>query len=903
MRLLRGYVPILVLWLLALAAAVGIASQGQGQERDRLFERFQNRSATGASFVGAYVDDIFKAEKRLAAQISADSWRPSAFASTSGLLGFPMGVLLDRKGRVAAVAPAAPALEGKQLANRYPHLSAALAGRRMVSDVVASAAKGESIVAFALPLPTGRYGVLSLGFSPADGPLQAFLERQPITGTRGYILDSSGATIVTAGAGGGDAVADPARLASVLDRPTVADGRLLGASRIPGTRWVYVLDAPVAAVLSPIASDNRSQWVMLVTLALLVLGAILVAKRALLSRGRARTEKAQADHRLRLTVQHAPIGMAMVDLDHQLVEPNTHLCDMLGYSDQELAAMTVDEVTHVEDRDLDVPFVSRLTAGEINTYELEKRFVRRGGTVLWGRVAVSLVRSEAGAPLYFVIQIEDVTEFRAAQAELEHRAMYDPLTELANRNLLMDRLTKALATAQTEGQVGVGFCDVDRFKEINDTHGHHAGDVVLKEVARRLRDAVRAGDTVARMGGDEFILLLTDVNSLTEAEQVMERARRAVVRPLEVDGETIEIGMSRGLALSHSGVSADTLLRNADAALYAAKKQGRGGCVVYHSLLAGVSGVSGDPVDAVEIPPPALVDFSLTHAGARSREDNAPLERLIQEILDQDMVKVAYQPVFNLSTGLVVGAEALLRLTDRSGRPLPPSQVIPAAEASGQIVEVGRRVLQLAAQQSARWRKEHGVLLPVAVNVSAAQLGLPAFPGHVFDAVEQAGVPPEALVIELTESVLLRTGSGGMKQLSDLRDAGIELAIDDFGTGYASLSLLHKLPAATLKIDQSFVSGIPDDHRAMAIVAGVIELAKSFGMYCVAEGIESEAQRVYLAERGVLGQGFLLGRPDDDTVISRLLTSDGTGPGVGVREPHPVPPLEASRLLTKPLRS
>jgi EAL domain-containing protein (putative c-di-GMP-specific phosphodiesterase class I) len=383
------------------------------------------------------------------------------------------------------------------------------------------------------------------------------------------------------------------------------------------------------------------------------------------------------------------------------------------------------------------------------------------------------------------------------------------------------------------------------------------------------------------MGGDEFILLLTDVDSVLDAEGVMDRASRAIAQPIMVDGVILKVGLSRGLALSRSGVSADILLRNADAALYAAKKNGRGGCVVYHALLEGAS----DHMEEALAPVPD--DLSPIEVETPMPfYERSRLEELIREALEQDAIKVAYQPVFDLSTGKVVGAEALLRLTDTAGRPVPPLQVIPAAEASGQIVEIGRRVLQLAAEQSARWRAEHGVLLPVAVNVSAAQLNLPGFPAQVLEAVERAGVPPEALVIELTESVMLRTGSGGVQQLSDLRDAGIELAIDDFGTGYASLSLLHELPAATLKIDQSFISGIPHDHRAVAIVAGVIELARSLDMSCIAEGIETETQRAYLVERGVLGQGFLLGRPDDDAVISRILAQDGMGDPWGRRTAH-----------------
>ena len=581
------------------------------------------------------------------------------------------------------------------------------------------------------------------------------------------------------------------------------------------------------------------------------------------SRGQARAEKARLDHRLRLTVQHAPIGMAMLGLDHRFVEPNAHLCKMLGYSGDELAATTLEEVTHGEDVDLDLASLTELTDGEIDSYEREQRYVRRDGTLLWGRLAVSLVRDDEGAPLYFVVQIEDVTEFRAAQAELEYRALYDPLTGLANRSLLMDRLANTLPVSRRPGHVGIGFCDVDDFKQINDTHGHHAGDEVLKEVARRLLGAVREGDTVARMGGDEFILLLTDVDSLLDAEGVMERASRAIAQPMVVDGVTLKVGLSRGLALSHSGVSADMLLRNADAALYAAKKSDRGRCVVFHALLdLDDIEANADPT-AAPVPTSGPDEVSPVHAGRLiPADERARMERLIRDALVEDAVRVAYQPVFDLSTGKLVGAEALLRLTDSDGQHVPPLQVIPAAEASGQIIEIGRRVLQLAADQSARWREEHGVLLPVAVNVSAAQLNQPGFPAQVLDAVDRAGVPAEALVIELTESVMLRTGSGGMKQLADLRDAGVELAIDDFGTGYASLSLLHQLPATTLKIDRSFISGIPDDPRAVAIVAGVIELARSLGMSCIAEGIENVVQRDYLVDRGVLGQGFLLGRPD-----------------------------------------
>lgn len=862
MRFFRTYVLVVVLWLVCTAAVAGLTARGHAVERERLYERFQNRSDTGASFVGAYVSDIFATEQRLADRMAPDSWSPKDFEASIQFLGFPAGVLLDRRGRAVALAPDAPDMRGVQLAKPYPHLATALAGRPAVSDVVVSAVDKEPIVAFALPLTDNRFGVLSGGFSLGNGPLRTFLQRQPIAGSRGYVLDSKGVTIVAAGRGATDV--PRTQLTDALREPTVTDGRLMAATPIPGTRWTYLLDAPIDAVMDPVAGNNRSQWGQLATLAALSLIGLVLARRATAARTQARLEKADADQRLRLTVQNAPIGMTTVALDHTFVEPNERLCRMLGYSADELVTMTFEQVTHADDVELDRDFVERLTAGKINSYELEKRYVRSDGTLLWGRLAVSVVRDDSGRPQYFVSQVEDVTEFRAAQSELVHRALHDPLTGLANRGLLMDRLEDTLDARSSKVDVGIGFCDVDHFKRINDTHGHHAGDEVLKEVACRLRSAVRTDDTVARMGGDEFVILLSDVASLNEAEQVIERAIQSVRQPITVGDETFLVGLSVGLAVGRPGTSPDALLGEADTALYAAKDGGRGRCVVYEPGLRtspdqGAPGQSG-----------------VAHAVAVGRatpERQTRMELIIRDALDQDTIGLAYQPVFDLTTGALVGTEALLRLDDGAGRAVPPKHLIPAAESSGQIVDLGRRVLQTAALQAATWRRDHGMLLPIAVNVSAAQLGLAGFPQDVLAAVRGAGVPAHALMIELTESVLLQSGSTGMAQLRSLREAGIELAIDDFGTGYASLSLLHELPAATLKIDQSFVAGIPDDPRATAIVAGVIALAKNFDMSCIAEGIENESQRSYLAARGVLGQGFLLGIPDDAATIGQLIAA------------------------------
>jgi diguanylate cyclase (GGDEF)-like protein/PAS domain S-box-containing protein len=336
------------------------------------------------------------------------------------------------------------------------------------------------------------------------------------------------------------------------------------------------VDAPREAVVAPGGANDLGEWALLAVAAMVSLAGLLVAQRARTDRSKARVEKEQVDQRLRNTVENAPVGMTLVDLGHRFVEPNKRLCQMLGYSAEELTRLTFQDVTHAEDMALDMALLDQLIAGEIESYELEKRYVQQDGSLLWGRLAVSVLRDETGGLAYFVSQIEDVTEVRKARTDLQHRALYDPLTGLANRSLLMDRLTMALGNERNPVNVGVGFCDLDHFKSINDTHGHQVGDEVLTEVARRLQESVRAEDTVARLGGDEFVIVLHDVTSPEEATTVLDRASRAVREPMVIGGLTLRTSLSVGLAIAAHGDDPDVLLRDADAAMYAAKKGGRG---------------------------------------------------------------------------------------------------------------------------------------------------------------------------------------------------------------------------------------------------------------------------------------------------------------------------------------
>ena len=578
MTRVRGVAWPLCLWLVAMTLSGFLVARGQEAERNGLIERTQSRADTSSGFVSAYVEDVFKTEERLAAEVVQEDWKPTDFEESSEFLGFSAAVLLDKDGRVVALAPAAPEMQGVNLAEKYEHLAAALAGTPTVSDVVPSSGEGDPIVAFALPMDSERFGVLSSAYDLTESPLAAFLERQPIAGTRGALLDSRGEVVVVSNEGEGAlAQAQLAELQDSPGEPVFTQGRVVVGAPVQGTSWTYVLDVPRKTLLAPASANNPSEWLMLVVTGIIALVGIAVIRRATAAREEARLETARVDRRLRLTVENAPVGMALVDLDHRFVEPNRRLCEMLGYSADELTELTFEDVTLPEDVDVGVDQLGLLAAGKIEHVELEKRYVRSDGSHLWGRLSVSMVRDEAGAPAYFVKQVEDVTEVRRARAELQQRALYDPLTGLANRSLLMDRLTVALSSSERyQSNVGIGFCDVDHFKSINDTRGHQVGDEVLKVVARRLVQSVRADDTVARLGGDEFVILLRDVTSPSEAMAVMDRASQSIKEPIVVNGVTVSTSLSGGLAFASPGSDPDVLLRDADAALYVAKKAGRG---------------------------------------------------------------------------------------------------------------------------------------------------------------------------------------------------------------------------------------------------------------------------------------------------------------------------------------
>jgi diguanylate cyclase (GGDEF)-like protein len=420
------------------------------------------------------------------------------------------------------------------------------------------------------------------------------------------------------------------------------------------------------------------------------------------------------------------------------------------------------------------------------------------------------------------------------QARLQHLAHHDPLTGLPNRVLLRDRVTQALATAQRrQEKVALMFIDLDQFKEVNDTLGHATGDALLCHVADEFLKVLREQDTVCRQGGDEFAIVLTDVDTVASVSHAVERVMTLSNRRAAINGHELPMSMSVGIAMfPKDGGDFESLMQCADTAMYRAKASGRNAYRFY------------DPQMNVE-------------ASERSR-----LRWLLGHAIERDELRLHYQPFFSLRTGELAGAEVLLRWTSAELGPVGPDQFIPVAEDGGQIVEIGAWVLRHACFQAAAWRRDGLVLPRVAVNLSILQFRHGDLVGQVADALDTSGLPARQLELEITESVLMRETDKVLHTADRLKQLGVSLAIDDFGTGYSSLAYLQRLNVNKLKIDQSFVRAALGNQGSTAIVRAIIDMARALALEVVAEGIETEAEREFLdGVQCAMGQGYLFARP------------------------------------------
>ena len=444
-----------------------------------------------------------------------------------------------------------------------------------------------------------------------------------------------------------------------------------------------------------------------------------------------------------------------------------------------------------------------------------------------------------------------------------YRALHDPLTGLANRGLLMDQLGQALARARRRpGCVAVLFLDLDRFKVVNDSLGHAVGDDLLVEVARRLEAVMGSADTVARLGGDEFVVLAEDVADVEEALALGRRIRQAVSAPMAVaGGQRVVVTASVGVALSAPGVdfgeedgdgtvpTRSSLLWDADVAMYRAKDRGRDRIQVFEDGL---------------------------RAGSLGRFRS---EAMLRHALDHDGLRLHYQPLVDLRSGALAGAEALVRLHHPERGLVPPAEFIPVAEETGLVVPLGAWVVAKAAAQAAAWRALQPLDAPpmtVSINLSGRQLATPGFAVEVGAAIARSGADASHLCFEITENALLDADGGSVATLDRLKELGVRLAIDDFGTGHSSLTWLRRLPADYLKVDKTFVAGLGTDSGDTAIVRAVLDLGRALGLATVAEGVETAEQLAILRDFGCdWAQGYHLARPGPAAAVTALL-EDGT---------------------------
>jgi diguanylate cyclase (GGDEF)-like protein/PAS domain S-box-containing protein len=515
-----------------------------------------------------------------------------------------------------------------------------------------------------------------------------------------------------------------------------------------------------------------------------------------------------------------------------------------GYSPQEFQGMTLRDIRPPEEVVALEQTVAQAGRGESVVVSGPWTHILRDGRRIQVEVSAHSIQFEGRQARFSLVQ--DVTERQQLHHKLVHQANHDMLTGLPNRLLLLDRMEQVLASAARRGKKAAVIClDIDRFKQINDTYGHAVGDLCLKQVAERLKSRLRAEDTVARSGGEEFTVVVGDLVSADDATRVVEDLLSALRKPLAAEEYPIEVTASFGIAMyPDHGVEAGALWRNADAAMYRVKRSGGNDYV--------------------------LVSREISQSTTEANE----LELFMKRALKEGGLEVYYQPEYHIDGG-IGGLEALLRLQHPKFGVVHPDRFIPIAEESGLIVPMGNWVLREVCRQSEEWRRR-GLEVPrIAINVSPLQFMRMDFSRQVRQAVLETGVAPNTLEIEMTETTVMRNLDDLARQMRDLADLGVHFSVDDFGTGYSSLQHLHQLPIERLKIDRSFVERISEEKNGTrALVGAILSLAHSLGLQVVAEGVEREDQAEALAEMHCdLMQGFLFAPPraaEDIPALIRL---------------------------------
>jgi diguanylate cyclase (GGDEF)-like protein/PAS domain S-box-containing protein len=531
------------------------------------------------------------------------------------------------------------------------------------------------------------------------------------------------------------------------------------------------------------------------------------------------------------TFDNAAIGMAVVSMDGSWLQVNDALCKLVGYSEQQLRATSFQHLTHPDDLRHVQLYIQRVLEGYVDSHEQEKRYVHQKGHTVWVQWHVSLLKdSETGTKRLF-FQVQDISDRKKAEEKLTQ----DTLTGLPNRARFYDLLKLRVARKQPNKQCAVLLLDVDRFKLVNDSLGTASADQLLIQIANRVKTCMRQGDILARVGGDEFAVLLDDVSGEEEASSVATRIQQALAISFNLLGQEVYTTLSIGIALaSDYSDHVSDILRDAETAMHSAKARGKARYEIFgrdmHGELMG----------------------------------RLKMETDLRRACERDELFVDYQPIVSLQSRTLIGFEALVRWRHPEFGLVPPKEFIPVAEETGQILTIGQTVLESACRKAREWQEMYPASPPlfISVNLSVKQFNQPGLVENIANLLQEFQLPPRCLKLEITESVFSDNIEAAVGLLTQLRELGVQLSIDDFGTGYSSLSYLQRFPIDTLKIDRSFVTQMMENEENLAIVRTIVALAQNLGMDVVAEGVETEDQLLLLRKLECEnGQGFLFSTP------------------------------------------
>lgn len=605
--------------------------------------------------------------------------------------------------------------------------------------------------------------------------------------------------------------------------------------------------------------------VLLLFTSILLFGWIKERKHLRLSRRARKDVELQLQdeqNRFEVIFHHTNIGIALLDMNGKFIKVNELICELFGYHEDELLALNF--FSFIENTQLNnfKIHLQGLLDRKIKTYHSEHQCYRKNGETIWIMASLSLIYEKKNKPDsgYYILQVQNISLQKKAEERLRHMAYHDPLTGLANRNKLEQFIAHSLAVARRH-QYGFGllFLDLDRFKNINDTIGHEAGDTLLQIVAERLRSAVRNTDMVARLGGDEFVLLITDVKKTESVAIIAQKILENILKVVVINGHEIYITTSVGISLyPHDGQNMQSLMKNADLALYRAKEHGRNNYQFY----------------TIEMTSRAQQKLSLQTALGHALVKNEFL--------------LNYQPKMQIQSRQITGIEALLRWKNNEYKMITPDEIISLAEETGLIIPVSEWIIKTACQQLRAWHDTGLTSLTMAINCSSRQFKQSTFVNELIDIIKHHNLSPQCIEIEITEAMIMQDPENILRILYALKDMGVKIVIDDFGTGYWSLSNLRRLSVDKIKIDKSFIKQSVIDEASATITKAIIAMINKLGIISIAEGVETREQYEFLKQEGCIEiQGYYLTHPLNSEGMTQFLR-------------HPLPEAEVANNSLSP---